>query len=140
MERPCSCSAVFIILFGCTLSLISAFVPFFNSGYLLMVSVLLAGITPYMVYAIAMPFLADRLLLISGLLLNAVHFWLVLSYRFTLSVDYSDNWIYYGPLLFAVAMLPLAIYALRVPYKGQIAAQKEEQPQTGQEKVADPGQ
>lgn len=111
-----SYAAVLIIIAGCVLGLTSALVPHYNAGYKLMVSVLLAGILPYMVYGIAIPYLRGIILIIPGLLLTATHFWLVMKYRFTLPVDYSDNWIYYGPLLLAVATLPLAAHAMRVPY------------------------
>jgi hypothetical protein len=139
MQRQCSCSAVLIIVIGCILALMSAFVPHYSS-YLLMISVLLAGISPYLVYAVAMPFLRTSLLIIPGLLLIVAHGWLVLIYRFAQPVDYSDHWIYYGPLLLAAGLLPLAVCAMRVPYTGRIAPKADAQPRSEQEKIADTDQ
>ncbi|MDT8283800.1 MAG: hypothetical protein RQ982_13450 [Gammaproteobacteria bacterium] len=125
MQKQYSRSALSILVIGCMLSLISAFVPFFQPGYYLQISVLLAGISPYLVYGFAIPYLRTKVLLAPGLLLLIIHAWLVLTYRFTVPVDYSDHWIYYGPLLLAAAILPLAIYALRLPYTGDV------EPKTG---------
>lgn len=137
MQKPCSCSAVLILVIGIFLSLMTAFVPHFHSGYYLQVLVLLAGLSPYLVYGIAIPYLPDRILLVPGLLLLMIHVWLVLTYRFTLPVDYSDHWIYYAPLLLAVAVLPLAIYALRLPYTGHVEPKAESQPPLAQDADAD---
>jgi len=140
MQKQCSCSAVLIIISGCILALISAFVPHYNNGYLLMVSVLLVGVSPYIVYAIAMPYLRSSLLIIPGLLLIVAHAWLVLSYRYAQTVDYSDHWIYYGPLLLAVAVLPLLYFAMRVPYAGHIKPKADAKTPVEQQDVADSGE
>lgn len=131
MQKQYSCSAVLILVIGCILSLMTALVPFFQTGYYLQISVLLAGISPYLVYAIAIPYLRAHVL-VPGLLLLVIHAWLVLTYRYTLPVDYSDHWIYYGPLLLALAVLPLAICALRLPYAGHVEPKAESQPPVAQ--------
>jgi len=140
MQKQCSCGAVLIIISGCILALMSAFVPHYHSGYLLMVSVLLAGISPYIMYAIIVPFLRGSLLIIPGLLLIVAHAWLVLTYRYTLPVDYSDHWIYYGPLLLTAAVLPLVFCAMRVPYAGYVEPKAETQAPEKQRDVADTGE
>jgi lysylphosphatidylglycerol synthetase-like protein (DUF2156 family) len=132
IERQCSCSAVLIVVLGCILASMSAFVPHYNNGYLLMISVLLAGISPYLVYAIAIPYLSSSLLIITGLLLIVAHGWLVFTYRYAQPVDYSDHWIYYGPLLLAVAVLPLVYCAMRVPYAGHVEPKADTQSGSGQ--------
>lgn len=133
-------TAVLIIIIGCFLGLISALVPFYNTGYNLKIAVLMVGISPYLVYGIAIPFLRGAMLIIPGLLLIAAHAWLVMMYRFTLPVDYSDGWIYYGPLLLAAAVFPLAVRAMRVPYTGGIAPKSTTQELLEREEPSDASQ
>jgi hypothetical protein len=78
--------------------------------------VLLAGMLPYLVYAIAAPLLERTTVIIAGLILLAVHLWLLVSERFIDAADYSDGRIYYVPLLLALALLPLLFRVLRKPY------------------------
>lgn len=114
-----------IIVAGLVISAISAFVPFHQAGYRLMVSVLLAGMLPYLVYAVAVPLLRGALTAIVGLALVVAHTWLVVSERFSGSIDYSDGLIYYVPVCMSIAVLPLAIIALRQPWHGTMKSELE---------------
>jgi len=109
-------SAYWVIVAGLLLSFVSALVPFYSDGYKLLYGVMLAGLLPYLVYAIAAPLLRTGLILGAGLMLLGVHTWLVVSERFVGGADYSDGMIYYVPLLLALAQLPLLVMVLRKPY------------------------
>lgn len=109
-------SAYWVIVAGLLLSFISALVPFYSAGYKLLYGVMLAGLLPYLVYAIAAPLMRTSLILGAGLMLLGVHTWLVISERFVGGADYSDGMIYYVPLLLALALLPLPAMVLRKPY------------------------
>lgn len=102
-----------LIIIGLTLSLISALVPHFDAGYTLMLSVFIAGMLPYMVYAIAVPLLRGTLTAIAGLAIVIAHTWLVYDQRILGDADYSDGMIYYIPLLLSLLALPLAVMAFK---------------------------
>ena len=101
-----------IVLYGLGLSFIAAFAPFFEAGYLLKVDVLLAGITPYLVYAIAVPLLPGAITTTVGIVLVTAHTGLVVTERFLNGADYSDSLIYTVPIIMAVLVIPLVIVAL----------------------------
>jgi len=106
-------SGYLFIIIGLLLSFISAFVPFFEAGYKLMVSVLIAGMLPYLVYGMAVPLSRSILTTFIGLVIVIAHAWLVVNERFIGKADYGDNMIYYGPMIIAVAVLPLVIIAIK---------------------------
>lgn len=100
------------ILIGIILSLLSAIVPYFNIGYELRFSVFFIGLLPWLVYSIAVPLLRGTLTNACGLLLVIAHGWLVVTERYVENVDYSDNIIYFAPIIMAVLLLPLAFTAV----------------------------
>ena len=102
-----------LIIIGLILSLISAFVPHFDAGYRLAPGVFFAGLLPYAVYGIAVPLLRGSLTTITGLVIVAVHTWLVLTQRIIGHADYGDGLIYYGPMLLALLTLPLIVIAIK---------------------------
>lgn len=120
---PCNC----LIVAGLVLAALSAFVPFYTAGYRLMVGVLLAGMLPYLVYAIAIPLMRGMLTIVSGIVLVLVHAWLVVNERFIGGADYSDGLIYYVPILMAIAVVPLAVAALLKPWDNRV----EHEPKVG---------
>jgi hypothetical protein len=91
----------------------SAFVPFYEAGYRLMISVLIAGMLPYIVYGIVVPLLQSTMTTIAGLVIVIAHVFLVINERLTGKVDYSDSVIYFGPIFIAVTILPLVMIAIR---------------------------
>ena len=101
------------LIIGLTLSFISAFVPFFEAGYKLMTSVLITGMLPYFVYAIVVPLSRSTMTTMLGLVIVITHALLVFNERFIGNADYSDNIIYYGPIIIAVIVLPFVIIAIK---------------------------
>ena len=101
-----------IVLYGLGLACLAAMTPFFHAGYYLHTGVFIAGISPYLVYAIAVPLLPGAITTSAGLILISAHTGLVAAERFIDKADYSDGMIYAMPLLLAVLMVPLAIYAV----------------------------
>ena len=102
-----------ILIFGLILAFTSALVPFFEAGYILMTSVLIAGLLPYLVYGMVVPLLRSTKITVIGLVIVFTHALLVLSERFIGNADYSDSMIYYGPTLLAVAVLPLVLMVIK---------------------------
>lgn len=101
-----------VTLAGLALALLSAMTPHFGAGYLLRIDILLAGLLPYLVYAIAVPLLAGTVTTLVGIILIALHTGLVISERFMNGADYSNGLIYILPLIMSVAVLPLVVIAL----------------------------
>ena len=98
---------------GLILSGISSFIPHFEAGYKLDAGILFTGMLPYLVYGIAVPLFRSTLTTINGAILVAVHTWLVFNQRFTENADYSDDMIYYIPLIMTIVVIPLVIIALK---------------------------
>ncbi|NOR43738.1 MAG: hypothetical protein GQ572_10415 [Gammaproteobacteria bacterium] len=101
------------LIIGLILSFISAFVPFFEAGYKLMPSVLIAGFLPYFVYGMAVPLSHSTMTTMVGLVIVITHALLVLNERFIKNADYSDNVIYYGPIIIAVTVSPLVMIIIK---------------------------
>lgn len=107
-----------IILLGCGLAFLSAVVPHYDTGYYLMTGVLLTGLLPYLVYALAAALMQGPLILAAGLAMLVVHGVLVFSERMAGSAGYESGLIYYGPLALALVLgLPLLWQAVRQPWK-----------------------
>ena len=115
-----------IIVCGTALAVAVAVKPFFDAGFQLHFGVLLAGLLPYLLYAIIAVMLRRPVTILAGIALLAVHAWLVLSERFSGAVDYSGNMIYYVPVLLAVALVPLWIMAMRQPWRTQGSLEKQD--------------
>ncbi len=101
------------IVIGLTLSLISALVPHFEAGYRLTLSIFVAGMLPYLIYAIAVPLLRGTLTTGVGLVIVIAHAWLVFNERIIGNGDYSNGMIYYGPLLMTAFAVPLVVIVYR---------------------------
>jgi hypothetical protein len=106
-----------VILLGCGLAFLSAVVPHYEAGYYLMTGVLLTGLLPYLVYALAAALMKGPLVLAGGLLILVLHGILVVSERVLAGAGYESGMIYYGPLLLAILGLPLLLRALREPWR-----------------------
>ncbi|RDH84740.1 MAG: hypothetical protein DIZ80_04540 [endosymbiont of Galathealinum brachiosum] len=98
-----------IILYGVCLSFITAFTPFFEAGYLFQDNILLAGLFPYLIYAIAVPLLPGTITTVAGIVLAATHTGLVIGVRF---LNYNEGLMYSIPVILAVLLIPLVIFAL----------------------------
>jgi hypothetical protein len=106
-----------VIAAGTVLSIVSAIVPFYTAGYQLQFAVLMAGITPYLVYGLVVYWLRRPITSVAGALLLAAHLWLVVHERFIMGADYSDYTIYVAPLFLAALLVPLLVIALREPWR-----------------------
>ena len=106
-----------LLIIGVILSFISAFVPFYEVGYKLMTSVLIAGMLPYFVYGIAVPLSRSMMTTIIGLIIVIAHTLLVFNERFIGKADYSDGMIYYVPIIIAVTVLPLVLITINKSQK-----------------------
>lgn len=103
---------------GVVLSFVSAVVPGYPPTYQLLFGVLVAGVTPYLVYGVVVVLLGDRLTAVAGGMLLVLHLLLVISERFLGGADYSDSYIYAAPLFLATLLTPLVVKALREPWSG----------------------
>ena len=106
-----------LVVIGCALAFVSSFTPQLALGYYLQLGVLLIGLLPYLVYSIAVALYESMLTIAFGLALIAAHTWMVFNVRFIEGSAYADGLLYYGPIILTVALLPLFIMALRVPYR-----------------------
>ncbi len=102
-----------IVVGGAMLALGAAVVPYYGAGYRLDSGVLIAGLLPYLVYAVAVALPRGPLTLVSGLAVLAVHTWAVVHERFAGRPDCSDGLICYVPLVLALVLLPLAFVGYR---------------------------
>ena len=98
-----------IVLYGVSLSFIAAFTPMLVTGYLFKGDVLLSGLFPYLIYALAVPLLPGVTTTTVGMVLVTVHTGLVVAVRF---LSYSDSLIYTIPIIMAVLLIPLAVVAV----------------------------
>ena len=105
------------LLLGITLAFISALIPHYATGYYLAGSIFIAGVLPWLVYAVAVPLMHSTVTAVCGLLLLLAHGWLVVSERFLVAQPYQDNTIYVAPVILALLLLPLAIVAARRSWK-----------------------
>lgn len=110
------CLPYALIAFGLCLAFISAVVPHFTAGHRIMFGVLLAGTLPYLTYGLALPLLRSTLITVAGIILVGLHTVLVVTERFLDGADYSDGLIYYGPLVLALATLPILVIGLSQPW------------------------
>lgn len=108
--------AYIVIAAGLGLAFLSAVVPHYTAGYRLVGGVLLAGLLPYLAYGLAVPLLRTALTSVAGVVLLGLHTALVVAERFVDGADYSNGMIYYGPLVLALAMLPLLVVGLSQPW------------------------
>ncbi|MGD2073989.1 MAG: hypothetical protein PVI91_01275 [Gammaproteobacteria bacterium] len=98
---------------GCLLAFVSALVPFFDDGHRLLVGVLLAGLLPYLIFGLVLPYLHGWALALPALVMVGIHAWVVVTQRFAAYQDYSDGTIYYVPFALAIAAAVLVAWALR---------------------------
>ena len=118
------------LLLGVTLAFISALVPHYATGYYLAGSVFIAGVLPWLVYAVAVPLLHTTVTAVCGLLLLLAHGWLVVSERFLAAQPYQDNTIYLAPVALALLLLPLAMVAARRSWKRMMQRKRHPHPDT----------
>ena len=107
-----------VILAGTGLAFFSAVTPHYDTGHLLMTSVLLAGLSPYLLYGMAATLMKGMMIFVAGLVLLALHGALVLREYLATGIPPADNIILYGPVVLAIVLsLPLLLRALREPWR-----------------------
>ncbi|MGQ9686554.1 MAG: hypothetical protein ACUVT2_09660 [Thiobacillaceae bacterium] len=104
--------AYVIILLGLATAAAAALVPQYAIGYKLKVGVLLALLTPYIVYGALTESLRGAALLLPGLILLAVNVGLLLYERILYYDGYANSPVYWLPLLTAAIVLTIA-YRMR---------------------------
>lgn len=104
-----------IVAAGCALTFVSAFTAQYALGYYLDFEVVMIGLLPYLVFAVAAARLQGVLTTIHGVVLLAVHAWMVITIRLLTSGG-SDEPLLYGPLILSVVLIPLLIMAVRTSY------------------------
>ncbi|HEY9197923.1 MAG TPA: hypothetical protein VIR60_01075 [Gammaproteobacteria bacterium] len=115
-----------VIVLGVGLAFIAAVVPHFMAGYRVLPVVLVTGLLPYLAYGLAVPLLRTRLTALAGIILLGLHAALVISERFVGGADYSDGLIHIGPLVLALATLPLLVIGLSQPWGAEPPARTTE--------------
>ncbi len=101
-------AAYVLVLLGFALAFAAALVPFYGAAYHLKVAVLLAVLTPFVLYAMFTEFLRGPWLLTSGLVLFGVCFAITVFERYLHYDGYADGAIYWVPLLTGAIVPPTA--------------------------------
>jgi hypothetical protein len=105
-----------IIAAGLALAFVSSFIPFFNASYHLKTGILLAGMSPYLIYSIIAVLLRSWLTTVVGLIILALHMGLIFQQRFISNAN-NIEMIYYGAVALCVLLTPLMVVALRQPWR-----------------------
>mgnify|MGYP005844343391 CR=1 FL=1 len=100
--------AYVIILLGLATAAAAALVPQYAIGYKLEVGVLLALLTPFIVYGAMSETLRGAALLLPGLILLAVNVGLLVYERILHYDGYADSPVHWLSLLTAAIVLPIA--------------------------------
>jgi hypothetical protein len=117
-QSPARVLAYGCIAAGIAMAFLSAAVPHYTAGYRLAAGILIAGLLPYLIYALAVPLLRGTLTAVVGVVLVILHAVLVFNERVGLGIESAGGLLYYGPMVLALAVLPLVVMALREPYDG----------------------
>jgi Zn-dependent protease with chaperone function len=102
--------AYVIILLGVATAAVAALVPQHAIGFRLEVAVLLALLTPFVLYGALTESLRGLVLLLPGLILLGVNLALLVYERFLSFDGYASGLVYWLPLTVAVVVLPLAYW------------------------------
>jgi hypothetical protein len=77
-----------------------------------MTNVVIAGILPYIVYAMAMPLCRSTMTSVLGVIIVIAHAFLIFNDHIIGKADYANGIIYYGPILIAVAVIPFVLITI----------------------------
>jgi hypothetical protein len=103
-----------IVAVGCVLAFVSSFSAQSAIGYYLDFGVVLAGLVPYLVFAMAVYLRQSILSTLVGIAAIAVHLWMVGREGFFTHAG-SDSFLLYGPIILGVVLIPLLLIAMRRP-------------------------
>lgn len=101
-------AAYLIILLGVGGAAAASVVPFYTAGYELDTAVLLAVLTPFVLYGALSESLRGLWLLLPGVVLLAISLAVVIPERYLHYNGYADDTIYWVPLLAAAIVLSIA--------------------------------
>jgi hypothetical protein len=118
IQSPARLLAYGCIAAGIALAFLSAAVPHYSAGYRLAAGILIAGLLPYLIYGLAVPLLRGTLTAVVGVVLVILHAVLVFNEGVGQGAESAGGLLYYGPMVLALAVLPLVVMALREPYDG----------------------
>ena len=99
-----------IIGLGCLMSFATAVVPHFSAGHKLLVSVLILGITPYVVYGALTEILTGWSLVAPGVLILAVDAATRLPERWFAVEDFPSTAVYLAPIWLIFLILPIGVF------------------------------
>ena len=98
-----------VIIFGSILSFATAVTPFYGTGYILRVDILLIGLLPYVVYGLFTDVVRGRALLIAGALLLGVDVGVKIPWHFLHHDGDAENILYYASLVSSFVVLPVIL-------------------------------
>ena len=104
-----------IVITGCLLSFISSFHDQYAEGFYIDVGVVLMGLVPYLIFGMAVYLRQGILSTIIGIVLLAVHVWMVYTQHFVIG-GRDDTLLLSGPPILGIILLPLLIAAMRKGY------------------------
>jgi uncharacterized membrane protein len=107
--------SIAIVLLGCLLSFVSSFHDQYAEGYYIDFGVVMAGLVPYLIFGMAMYLREGVVTTMIGLVLLAVHLWMVYQQHFVIPGG-SDGLLLFGPPVLGILLLPLLIVAMRKGY------------------------
>ena len=109
---------------GVALAFVSAVVPFYTAGHVLLIGVLVAGVMPYLAFGLAAALHPSHSTNAAGAIVLLLHAVLVINERFVGGADYSDGMIYLVPLALTALLGPLVVSAVRQPWRRSQAGRK----------------
>jgi len=99
--------AYLVITLGAMLSFATAVVPHYDAGYTLLLSVVFAGLLPYVVYGLFSDLVRGWWLLITGALIFVVDLGVKIPERFLHYDGYASGVIYYASFISTLAAIVL---------------------------------
>ncbi|TDY01126.1 hypothetical protein [Thiohalophilus thiocyanatoxydans] len=105
-----------MIAAGAGVAFLSAFEPQPAGVFYLHAGILLVGLLPYFIYSFAVALMDRALVTVHGVVLLAIHIWMVSAVRFATTEAYGVSMLVYGPVVLSLLLIPLVILALRRPW------------------------
>jgi hypothetical protein len=102
-----------IVALGCMLAAAVAVVPFYSASYALRFGVLMAGVLPYLVYAMFPTFVRGLALVMPGVIILAIDVAVKIPERFLRYDGFVDGLVFYVPLVSTLIVLPVAFAIVR---------------------------
>jgi len=104
-----------VVLLGCLLSFLSSFHDQYAEGFYIDVGVIMMGLVPYLIFGMSVYLRQGPLSTILGIVLLAVHMWMVYTQHFVFG-GRADTLLLSGPPILGIILLPLLLSAMRKGY------------------------